>query len=143
MVAPLTSPLLLQFLGAFRAGTALLVLAVPNPIHALLLLIRVFLLGTLLLFTLAREYFALLFLIVYVGAIVVLFLFLIRRLELKSVNTARRLRDLLSARPLLIALFFGEVLRLTSEDSFDLAPFVTSAANSTRPVLVERNSATD
>lgn len=143
MVASLTSPLLLQLLGAFRAGTALLVLAVPNPIHALLLLIRVFLLGTLLLFTLAREYFALLFLIVYVGAIVVLFLFLIRRLELKSINTTRRLRDLLAARPLLLALFFGEVLRLASEDSFDLSPFASFASSVSTPILTERNSVTD
>ena len=82
----ISSTLFVQIIGAFRCGTCLLVIGVQNPIHSILLLIRVFFLGTLLLFFLQREYYARLFLIVYVGAIVVLFLFIIRRLELKRVN---------------------------------------------------------
>lgn len=110
------SPILFNFLGAFRAGTAFLVLAVQNPVHALLLLIRLFSLGTLFLFTLQREYFAILFLIVYVGAIVVLFLFLIRRLELKRLNSALRLRDLLSSRYRVVLLLVFELLLLLDSD---------------------------
>ena len=79
-MSALFSPVLLTFISAFRIATCLLVVAVQNPVHSLLLLIRVFLRGTLLLFSLQRDYFAILFLIVYVGAIVVLFLFVIRRL---------------------------------------------------------------
>jgi NADH-quinone oxidoreductase subunit J len=124
----LTSPLLLPLLGAFRGGTCLLVIAVQNPIHSLLLLIRVFVRGSLLLFTLQREYFAILFLIVYVGAIVVLFLFVIRRLEIKRVNVARRFRDLLSYRTLLMGLLALELLLLRSQDAFDLTPFLSQEA---------------
>jgi NADH:ubiquinone oxidoreductase subunit 6 (subunit J) len=141
---------LTHLLGAFRTGTCLLVLSVQNPIHSLLLLIRVFFLGTLLLFTLQREYFALLFLIVYVGAIVVLFLFVIRRLELKILNVTRRLRDILSYRHLLFGLLILQVLFLLSVDSFDLAPFfqgfssdLSSVSYPALPVLTERNGYTD
>ena len=132
MSSLLTSPLLLQLLGAFRCGTCLLVRSVQNPIHSLLLLIRVFFLGTSLLFTLQREYFALLFLIVYVGAIVVLFLFIIRRLEIKRVNVARRFRDLLSYRHLVRGLLVLEALLLRSQDSFSLAPFLAEAPSPLR-----------
>jgi NADH-quinone oxidoreductase subunit J len=135
------SALLLHLLGAFRGGSCLLVIAAQNPIHSLLLLIRLFLLGTLLLFTLQREYFALLFLLVYVGAIVVLFLFVIRRLELKRVNTTRRLRDLLSYRHLAVALLLLEALLLLSQESFDLSPFLAELHNF--PVISERNGYTD
>lgn len=135
------SALLLHLLGSFRGGSCLLVIAAQNPIHSLLLLIRLFLLGTLLLFTLQREYFALLFLLVYVGAIVVLFLFVIRRLELKRVNTTRRLRDLLSYRHLAVALLLLEALLLLSQDSFDLAPFLSEIHNF--PVPSERNGYRD
>jgi NADH:ubiquinone oxidoreductase subunit 6 (subunit J) len=44
------------------------------------------------------EYFALLFLIVYVGAIVVLFLFIVMMLEVRTFNVAQRFQDLFSHR---------------------------------------------
>ena len=61
MASLLSSSRFLQLVGAFRCGTCLLVIGAQNPVHSLLLLIRVFALGTLLLFTLHREYFALIF----------------------------------------------------------------------------------
>lgn len=112
-------------------GTCLLVIGVQNPIHSILLLIRVFFLGTLLLFFLQREYYARLFLIVYVGAIVVLFLFIIRRLELKRVNVARRLRDLFSFRHVVLGFVVLEVLFLRSQDFFDLTAFFSSISGLT------------
>ncbi len=116
--------LLIQIIGAFMCGTCLLVIGVQNPIHSILLLIRVFFLGTLLLFFLQREYYARLFLIVYVGAIVVLFLFIIRRLELKMVNVSRRFRDLFALRHVILAFLLIEVLFLVSYDFFDLGGFL-------------------
>jgi len=120
----ISSTLFVQIIGAFRCGTCLLVIGVQNPIHSILLLIRVFFLGTLLLFFLQREYYARLFLIVYVGAIVVLFLFIIRRLELKRVNVARRLRDIFSFRHIVLGFLLLEVLFLTSQNFFDLTSFI-------------------
>lgn len=128
-------------LGAFRCGTCILVIGAQNPVHSILLLIRVFFLGTLLLFFLQREYFARLFLIVYVGAIVVLFLFIIRRLELKRVHISRRFRDLFSYRHLILGLLFFEVFLLVSQNFFDLHYFFSLIKNKERTsFLVESNS---
>jgi len=64
-------------------STALLVITIQSAIHSILLLIAVFFIGTIVLFFCQVEYYAILFLIVYVGAIVVLFLFIIMILEFK------------------------------------------------------------
>jgi NADH-quinone oxidoreductase subunit J len=129
-MSALFSPVLLTFISAFRIATCLLVVAVQNPVHSLLLLIRVFLRGTLLLFSLQRDYFAILFLIVYVGAIVVLFLFVIRRLEVKRVSVARRLSDFFTPRAILLPLLVLTVLTLRGSRSFDLTPFLDLVAPS-------------
>ena len=110
-------------LSSFMCGTCLLVIGSANPIHAILLLIRVFFRGTILLFCLQIEYYAILFLIVYVGAIVVLFLFIIIRLELKRVNVATRLGDLFSFRHLIFLCFVLQRFLFISNQFFDLNGF--------------------
>lgn len=107
--------------------------------HSILLLMRVFFLGTLLLFFLQREYFARLFLIVYVGAIVVLFLFIIRRLELKRIHVARRLRDLFSYRYLILAFILVEVLFLLFHNFFNLEYFFQISQSQNSNFLLEAN----
>ena len=131
--------LLAERLGAFRCGFCVLVIGVQNPIHSILLLIRVFFLGTLLLFFLQRDYFARLFLIVYVGAIVVLFLFIIRRLELKRVHVSRRLRDLFTYRYIILGLLLIEVFLLISHNFFDLQYFFSLTQSESPSFLVEAN----
>jgi NADH:ubiquinone oxidoreductase subunit 6 (subunit J) len=88
----------LSFISSLLFGTASLIIGITNPIHSILLLIFVFFLGSLLLFVLQLEYFALLFLIVYVGAIVVLFLFIVMMLEIRTLSVAQRFKDLFSYR---------------------------------------------
>lgn len=131
-----------SILGSFRCGTCLLVIGTANPIHSILLLIRVFFLGTILLFCLQREYYARLFLIVYVGAIVVLFLFIIRRLELKRVNVATRLGDLFAFRHLILLCLILQVLFFISSQFFDLSGF-RSISDSGLPYLIEANQYRD
>ena len=114
-----------QILSAFISGTCLLVSGVQNPIHSILLLIRVFFIGTLLLFFLQIEYYARLFLIDYVGAIVVLFLFIIIILELKIINVTNRLYDLFLFRHIILVFFFIEIILLISQAFFDLNSFIS------------------
>ena len=129
-------------LGSFRCGTCLLVIGTANPIHSILLLIRVFFLGTILLFCLQREYYARLFLIVYVGAIVVLFLFIIMRLELKRVNVATRLGDLFSFRHLILICLIIQILFFISSQFFDLSGF-RPTSGSELSHLIEANQYMD
>jgi NADH-quinone oxidoreductase subunit J len=78
----------LDFICSLMYSSSIFVIGSLNPIHALLSLIFIFFLGTILLFVLKLDYFALLFLIVYVGAIVVLFLFVVMLLR---INNKKRL----------------------------------------------------
>ena len=105
---------------AFTLGRASLVFLVANPIHSILSLIGVFFLGTCLLFFIQIEYYAMLFLIVYVGAIVVLFLFIIIRLELKMVNITQSLYNTYLIHYSLVICFFLFSLFLISETLFNL-----------------------
>lgn len=58
-----------------------------NPIHSVFYLILVFCLSSLLLLFLGVEFIALLFIVVYVGAIAVLFLFVVMMLDLRQAST--------------------------------------------------------
>jgi NADH-quinone oxidoreductase subunit J len=131
-----------SILGSFMCGTCFLVVATPNPIHSILLLIRVFFRGTILLFCLQMEYYARLFLIVYVGAIVVLFLFIIRRLELKRVNITTSLTDLFSFRHIILFGLFRQILFFITSIFFDLSQFVSLITDKSA-YLVEANQYRD
>jgi len=62
---------------------SLAVIFSESTIHSIIYLVLSFLTCSVFLFILACEFFALLFLIIYVGAIAVLFLFVIMMLDLK------------------------------------------------------------
>jgi len=74
--------LLIIFSIILASGT--LMVSTDNPIHAILFLILIFFNGSILFFLINFEFFALIFLIIYVGAIIVLFLFMIMLLNIKQ-----------------------------------------------------------
>lgn len=67
--------------------SAMLLINAVNPVHAVLLLILVFANIASILILLGAEYLALIYLVVYLGAILVLFLFVIMVLHIKLVET--------------------------------------------------------
>ncbi len=73
-----------------------------NPIHSIISLTTVFILGSLILMHFSLDYFALLFLLVYVGAIVVLFLFIVMLIDLKMINVSNRFSDIVNFRNMVI-----------------------------------------
>jgi NADH-quinone oxidoreductase subunit J len=73
----------------FLVFSAVMVVFSKHPVFSLLFLVGCFLLSSFLLFLLESEFLAFLFLIIYVGAIAVLFLFAVMMLESKSVNLSR------------------------------------------------------
>lgn len=96
-----------------------LVIGVQNPIHSILILMGVFIAGTFLLMMLNFPYFALLFMIVYIGAIVVLFLFIVMMLDIKMINVTGRFRDIFAYKNFIIPLFTLEALLLFASYSVD------------------------
>ena len=113
---------LLSFISALLFGASSLVIGITNPIHSILLLIFVFFLGSLLLFVLQLEYFALLFLIVYVGVIVVLFLFIVMMLEIRTLNVIQKFQDLFAYRSWILVLLAFEFFFILSQGLVDIVP---------------------
>jgi len=70
--------------------SALFILYTKNPLHAVLGLILVFINSSLILLSLNADFLALIYLIVYVGAICILFLFVIMLLNLRSAEMANK-----------------------------------------------------
>ena len=68
---------------------ALMVIVSKHPVFSLLFLVGCFIFSSFLLFMLECEFLALLFIVIYVGAIAVLFLFVIMMLDTKSINLSK------------------------------------------------------
>jgi NADH:ubiquinone oxidoreductase subunit 6 (subunit J) len=110
----------LKILCSIILGSTLFVIGVQNPIHSILLLIIVFGLGSIMLFYLNLEFFGLAFLIVYIGAIVILFLFIIMMLDIKMLNTGREEINFFSFKSLILVLLFMMLFTFLNQDIYYL-----------------------
>jgi NADH-quinone oxidoreductase subunit J len=75
--------LLFVLFGGLMIGSALAVISVRNPVHSVLFLIMAFFNAAALFLLLGAEFLAMLLIIVYVGAVMVLFLFVVMMLNIK------------------------------------------------------------
>lgn len=74
---------LTYFMCAVLLGSAAMVIVSKNPLHSVLSLVTSFLSASMLLFLFENEFLALFFLIIYLGAIAILFLFVVMMLDIK------------------------------------------------------------
>jgi len=79
-------------------------------------LINVFLLGSILLFNLNVEFFGLIFFMVYIGAIVVLFLFVVMMLDIKVSSVFKNVNSIFSYKNLIIFFIAIEFFFFILED---------------------------
>lgn len=91
-------------LFAFLLFNCVFIITSTNSIHSVLFLVLNFAISTGILLLLEREFLALSFVIIYVGAISVLFLFVIMMLDIKMLNN---LKDLFKYFP--VGVFFGVI----------------------------------
>jgi len=89
--------------------SAIGVVNVHNPVHAILLLIAVFLCAGAILLILQAEFLALLYIVVYVGAIAVLFLFVIMCLNIKIVEITTNVLNYIPMTILFVVLLSLEI----------------------------------
>lgn len=101
---------LIAIISSLLLACGTLVIGVQNPIHSILFLVLVFFNGSVILMMLRVEFFALIFLIVYVGAIVILFLFMVMMLKIKHVNVSQKLLDFFPYASFIIGIFLLELL---------------------------------
>lgn len=81
--------ILFYLFSIFLVVSAFLVVVAQHPVFSLLFLVASFIFSAFLLFLLECEFLALLFIVVYVGAIAILFLFSIMMLESKLSNLSK------------------------------------------------------
>jgi len=93
-----------------------MVIQSENPIHSVLFLVLVFFNSSGLLLLLEAEFLAMLFIVVYVGAIAVLFLFVVMMLHVKMARYAQDFFGYLPVGGLIFLLFFMEVFLLLEGD---------------------------
>jgi NADH:ubiquinone oxidoreductase subunit 6 (subunit J) len=109
---------LLLFFKTLICVSAFMVLASKNPVHSVLFLILVFCNGAGLLILLGMEFLAMIFLVVYVGAIAVLFLFIVMMLNLKIVEFRQSFLNHYPVSFFIMIFFLVEVYLFLSNYSF-------------------------
>jgi NADH:ubiquinone oxidoreductase subunit 6 (subunit J) len=100
--------------------SGIMVIQARNPVHSVLFLILVFFNAAGLLILLGLDFFAMVFLVVYVGAIAVLFLFVVMMLNIKIAEINEKKLRYLPIGGLLGLLFLFEVLLIVDNDLIPL-----------------------
>lgn len=89
-----------------------------NPVHSVFYLILAFVASTLLLLLLKVEFIAMLFLVVYIGAISVLFLFVVMMLNIKVVELNEKILQYLPIGFFIVIIFFLEIYYMINNSLF-------------------------
>ena len=119
--------ILFYIFSSLAVLSALMVIRAENPVHSVLFLVLVFFNSAGLLLLLEVEFLAMLFIIVYVGAIAVLFLFVVMMLNVKMAKYSKEVFRYLPVGGLILLVFFMEVFLLIEGDL--ISPLQASEAN--------------
>ena len=112
--------LLFYFFSSITLISGVMVIQARNPVHSVLFLILVFFNAAGLLVLLGLDFFAMIFLVVYVGAIAVLFLFVVMMLNIKIAEINEKRLRYLPIGGVLGILFLFEVLLIVDNDLIPL-----------------------
>ena len=115
---------LFYLFASFAIASGIMVIQSRNPVHSVLFLILVFFNSAGLLILLGVDFFAMVFLVVYVGAIAVLFLFVVMMLNIKLAEISEKKLRYLPIGGFLGLLFLGEMVLIVNND---LIPWLGSS----------------
>lgn len=138
---------LFYIFSSFQLLSGIMVIQSRNPVHSVLFLILVFFNAAPLLLLLGLDFFAMIFLVVYVGGIAVLFLFVVMMLNIKFAEisdlSTRSVKKRLHYLPIvgfLGLLFLLEMFLIVDND---LIPLVTAGDFCLNTGIVEKAGFTD
>jgi len=114
--------ILFYFFSGMLLFSSLMIIVVKNAIYSILFLVLSFVMATGLLFLLESEFMSLIFIVIYVGAIAVLFLFVIMMLNIKVTNSVKDLLKYFPIGNFLKFIFLIEILLIIFE-SFNTNPY--------------------
>jgi NADH-quinone oxidoreductase subunit J len=112
--------LLFYIFSAIAIISGSMVISARNPIHSVLFLVLVFCNAAGLLILLETEFLAMLFLVVYVGAIAVLFLFVVMMLNVRITELNESILRYIPIGGIILLIFLFEILYVINGD---LVPF--------------------
>ena len=115
--------LLFYIFSTIAVVSGVMVISSRNPVHSVLFLVLVFCNAAGLLLLLETEFLAMLFLVVYVGAIAVLFLFVVMMLNVRVTELNESVVRYIPIGGLILFIFLFEVLSVINGD---LVPFFSS-----------------
>ena len=98
--------------AAVAVASAFMVIAARNPVHSVLFLILTFFNGAALFVMLGAEFMAMILLIVYVGAVAVLFLFVVMMLDIDFVELRRGFLHYLPVGAMIGIVLMAELLMI-------------------------------
>jgi NADH-ubiquinone oxidoreductase chain 6 len=116
--------------------SGIMVITARNPVHSVLFLILVFCNAAGLLILLNLDFFAMIFLVVYVGAIAVLFLFVVMMLNIKVTEVNENRLRYLPIGGLIGILFLFEILVVIDNDFIPVLSFPEPSGISTIEFIV-------
>jgi NADH-ubiquinone oxidoreductase chain 6 len=122
--------ILFSLFSSIALISGLMVIRAKNPIHSVLFLILVFCNVSGLLVLLGVEFFAMIFLVVYVGAIAVLFLFVVMMLNIKIAEMHENVIRYLPVGGVVGLIFLFEIFLVVENDFIPVFQFKTSTAHS-------------
>jgi len=111
---------LFYFFSGIALFSAIMVISARNPVHSVLFLILVFCNSAGLLVLLEAEFLALIFIVVYVGAIAVLFLFVVMMLNVKISEVQEEVLQYLPIGGLIGIVFLLEIFLIIEGDFISL-----------------------
>ena len=113
--------------AAAMLGSALMVITLRNPVHAALSLVLTFFSGAALWLLLEAEFLAITLVLVYVGAVMVLFLFVVMMLDINLAKMQEGFVKLLPLGVLLALLVVGMMVYVVGPGNFGLERFADPA----------------
>nr|ANY30435.1 NADH dehydrogenase subunit 6 [Halophila decipiens] len=114
--------MILSVLSSFALVSGLMVVRAKNPVHSVLFFILVFCNTSGLLILLGLDFFALIFLVVYVGAIAVLFLFVVMMFNIQKEEIHEEVLRYLPVSGLIGLLFWWEMFFILDNETIPLLP---------------------
>ena len=117
--------------------SAVMVIASRNPVHSVLFLILAFVNAAGLFVLMGAEFLAMILVIVYVGAVAVLFLFVVMMLDVDFTALRQGFLNYLPVGGLVGLVFFGELVAMVLAGSGALGPGVTKAIAAPIPPLAD------
>ena len=116
---------LFYMFASFALLAGIMVIRAKNPVYSVLFLILVFCNVSGLLLLINLDFFAMVFLVVYVGAIAVLFLFVVMMLNVKLSEINDNILRYLPVGGIFGLLFLGEIFLLLEQDLVPVMAYET------------------